>query len=357
MSRAGITYEDVVQSAEYLLLTYRQSPTLERIRQHLGSGSYTTISKHLKRWADKRLNTLIQDSPNERSLPEELNQAVELVWEKLRCQTQIEVGRFSEETKVKFQNLNQKNLDLENENKKLLETIECLRMQKVASTENLTESTNKFDETTEKLAESKIKLDKITENLLAAQNLYRESEDSRKTMLEQLTLQLSLKDNLIEQIKTEKEELIASIHKNYLDQISLLKEEIKEIRDAARREGEECRSLIERQRHDYAKKSEDFLREMEDLRKEKETKDKLIIKNEALLKNKIVIMESLVEQRQMLETELTLSRQEISQLQLKCAAQNQKLQEYEISQQTFAKFLDRFDKIVELQQVSNPIMI
>ncbi len=50
MSRTGITYEEVVEAA-FFLLNNNINPTIDGVRQTLGNrGSNTTISKHLKEW-------------------------------------------------------------------------------------------------------------------------------------------------------------------------------------------------------------------------------------------------------------------------------------------------------------------
>ena len=49
MARSGIRYEDVKDTAE-ILLGRGLNPTIQRIRELLGTGSNTTISDHLKSW-------------------------------------------------------------------------------------------------------------------------------------------------------------------------------------------------------------------------------------------------------------------------------------------------------------------
>ena len=49
MARSGIHYEDVKDAAE-TLMGRGLPPTIQRVRELLGTGSNTTISEHLKRW-------------------------------------------------------------------------------------------------------------------------------------------------------------------------------------------------------------------------------------------------------------------------------------------------------------------
>ncbi|MFZ1829488.1 MAG: DNA-binding protein [Candidatus Competibacteraceae bacterium] len=52
MARSGIRYEEVKNAAE-TLLSRGLSPTIQRVREVLGTGSNTTISDHLKHWQQR----------------------------------------------------------------------------------------------------------------------------------------------------------------------------------------------------------------------------------------------------------------------------------------------------------------
>lgn len=49
MARAGVTYHDVAKAAA-TIKTQGQEPTVDRVREHLGTGSKSTIAPLLKRW-------------------------------------------------------------------------------------------------------------------------------------------------------------------------------------------------------------------------------------------------------------------------------------------------------------------
>mgnify|MGYP001995538259 FL=1 len=49
MARAGVTYHDVAKAAE-AIKTQGQEPTVDRVREHMGTGSKSTIAPLLKRW-------------------------------------------------------------------------------------------------------------------------------------------------------------------------------------------------------------------------------------------------------------------------------------------------------------------
>lgn len=56
MARSGILYEEVKDAAE-TLLGRGLHPTIQRVRELLGTGSNTTISEHLKRWQREMAET------------------------------------------------------------------------------------------------------------------------------------------------------------------------------------------------------------------------------------------------------------------------------------------------------------
>ena len=49
MARAGVTYHDIAKAAE-AIKTQGQEPTVDRVRERLGTGSKSTIAPLLKRW-------------------------------------------------------------------------------------------------------------------------------------------------------------------------------------------------------------------------------------------------------------------------------------------------------------------
>ena len=49
MARAGVTFHDVAKAAE-AIKTQGQEPTVDRVREHMGTGSKSTIAPLLKRW-------------------------------------------------------------------------------------------------------------------------------------------------------------------------------------------------------------------------------------------------------------------------------------------------------------------
>ena len=77
MARSGIRYEDVQEAAE-TLLGRGLNPTIQRVRELLGTGSNTTISEHLKHWQQQ-----LAESPKAvlpPAVPETVMTALESFW-------------------------------------------------------------------------------------------------------------------------------------------------------------------------------------------------------------------------------------------------------------------------------------
>ena len=77
MARSGIRYEDVKNTAE-ILLGRGLNPTIQRVRELLGTGSNTTISDHLKSWQQQ-----MADAPKvvlPPTVPETVMTALDAFW-------------------------------------------------------------------------------------------------------------------------------------------------------------------------------------------------------------------------------------------------------------------------------------
>jgi len=85
MARSGIRYEEVQEAAE-TLLGRGLNPTIQRVRELLGTGSNTTISEHLKHWQQQ-----LAESPKTvlpPAVPETVMTALESFWKIAVCQAE-----------------------------------------------------------------------------------------------------------------------------------------------------------------------------------------------------------------------------------------------------------------------------
>lgn len=78
MARIGIQYTDVKQTAVQLL-SQGIAPSVQKIRDKLGTGSNTTIAEHLNTWREEYATKEIHHLPT--NLPPELISATEVLWQ------------------------------------------------------------------------------------------------------------------------------------------------------------------------------------------------------------------------------------------------------------------------------------
>ncbi len=78
MARIGINYTDV-KTAAYKLLSQGHSPSVQKIREVLGTGSNTTIAEHLRVWREEYAKKEVHHLPA--NMPHELVSAIEILWQ------------------------------------------------------------------------------------------------------------------------------------------------------------------------------------------------------------------------------------------------------------------------------------
>jgi vacuolar-type H+-ATPase subunit I/STV1 len=76
MARAGISQEQVIEAIETLMQA-GHPVTVSSVRDHLGSGSYSTISTHLAKWREANDNRKTPDYPD---MPDNVDKAFRQVW-------------------------------------------------------------------------------------------------------------------------------------------------------------------------------------------------------------------------------------------------------------------------------------
>ena len=78
VARNGIQFEDVQRAIE-ALLQRGDAPTIQRIRDILGTGSFTTISDHLREWRAQHEQRT--DIPLKSTVPERLQESLMNIWQ------------------------------------------------------------------------------------------------------------------------------------------------------------------------------------------------------------------------------------------------------------------------------------
>ncbi|AUM11028.1 DNA-binding protein [Ketobacter alkanivorans] len=163
MARAGVTYIDIAKAAE-AIKSHGQEPTVDRIRERLGTGSKSTIAPLLKRWRSHNTEaTDISGLPNDlvevvKSLHERVQQVANHKIEQARKEYQAanenlqaeltEARNTITQLTARQQDLEQQNKGLIDEKTELYKALEDTRI-------NLVKAESQRDEALTRVAELK----------------------------------------------------------------------------------------------------------------------------------------------------------------------------------------------------------
>ncbi|RDB43327.1 hypothetical protein DU490_08275 [Halomonas sp. DQ26W] len=94
MARSGVQYEDVKQAID-ALMAKGEAPSVQKIREVLGTGSFTTISDHLREWRGQREERGVATPAQ--GMPEPIQQLAEGLWEKAQDAAGEALAEYREE--------------------------------------------------------------------------------------------------------------------------------------------------------------------------------------------------------------------------------------------------------------------
>jgi DNA repair exonuclease SbcCD ATPase subunit len=244
MSRPGVDYETVKQTA-VKLLSQGIAPSVQKIRDELGTGSNTTIAEHLKLWRDEYAKKTIHHLPA--NMPKELISTFEVLWQTAMEHAQNQLTEYKKAVENEYEITLQKMEDAE-------KTVAGLQLRLEELTFKLEHEIAAKQKIAVDLAIINDRLIKQDEALIAQKNQY---EDRLKRVYEE-------KDNLITEcqrlqaeIKTFHEKLTsqADEHKRLLAQQHSLQEQSDtrwlNLIDHARQEAKEERKKVENIRYQH----------------------------------------------------------------------------------------------------------
>lgn len=96
MARLGITYEEVAAAAESITAN-GEHPSIQAIRNQLGTGSPNTIHKHLKRWRESRPAQLVAAIELPKALTQALHDVIHQAASSARAETQLALAEAQAE--------------------------------------------------------------------------------------------------------------------------------------------------------------------------------------------------------------------------------------------------------------------
>jgi len=127
MSRLGITFEQVELAAEKIL-AQGENPTIEKIRNLLGgTGSNTTLSKHLNEWRSQRLMATRDDLPAPHIPPDTVHAAVNRVWKEIHEEASLQVQHTREQARAEIEAIKKQIDSLQQTNNSLTQERDSLQ--------------------------------------------------------------------------------------------------------------------------------------------------------------------------------------------------------------------------------------
>ncbi len=97
MGRNGVTFHDIAETVPKLI-EQRKTPSIDNIREYLGTGSKSTIAKLLREWKAQQGLRPEDDS----HLPPDLTELVKLLWDRLRQKADNQIANERQEFEAKI---------------------------------------------------------------------------------------------------------------------------------------------------------------------------------------------------------------------------------------------------------------
>lgn len=196
MSRTGINYDSVKQAA-IKLLSQGSAPSVQRVRELLGTGSNTTIAEHLKIWREEHAKKTIHHLPA--TLPKELIATFEVLWQTAMEHAQNQLA-------AQKQGLDQERAALEQQQRETEKEMNQLKQQVQANVAQLAHATADTQQCHIELAVMNERLEKQTQASIALTEQYEARLKHAYAQKDELALQHQQLQNAL---KTLQEQLNA----------------------------------------------------------------------------------------------------------------------------------------------------
>ena len=288
MARVGVDYETIKQTA-VKLLSQGIAPSVQKIREVLGTGSNTTIAEHLKVWREEYAKKTIHYLPP--NMPKELISVFEVLWQTAMEQAQNQLTEYKQIINAEHEAMLQRERDAEKsviETKQKLAEISVVLEQEAANNQKINVE----------LAVTKDRLIKYEEGL-AVQKC--QHEDRLKHIYEEKNIVIIRCHQLEIEIKALQEKLTSQSekHQNILTQQNTLQEQSEnrwlKLIDQAKQETIDARKKSEKllkSTEEQIKNLNEKLSDAQQVTYDKAAQLKLALNQISQLKNEIKILEN-----------------------------------------------------------------
>jgi len=294
MSRPGVDYEKVKQTA-VKLLSQGIAPSVQKIRDELGTGSNTTIAEHLRFWRDEYAKKTIHHLPA--NMPKELISTFEVLWQTAMEHAQNQLAEYKKAVESECEIALQKEKDAE-------KAVADLQLRFEELSFKLEQEIAEKQKIAVELAIISDRLIKQEEILSAQKNQYedrlkRAYEEKDKFIIDHHDLQIEMK-TLHEKLAFQAEE-----HKKLMAQQNSLQEQSEtrwlKLIDQARQETKDERKNLENFRHKNKEETKKLESQLTNAQRE-------IHENDIHLKNAQERIVQLMQEVKFIETEYIKAR-------------------------------------------------
>lgn len=243
MARIGIDYLSVKQAA-IKLLSQGINPSVQKIRDLLGTGSNTTIAEHLSQWRDEHAQKTVHHLPA--TMPKELISAVEVLWQAAMEQSENQLAAYRTEIDLQHEKIQQEQLQNQQQ-------VDLIKEQLSQTLNQLAQKTIELQALQTNHAVIKNQLEQKDQQISAIQNQY-EARLHRSYQEKEEVLEKNLQ--LHQEIK--------SLHTQFNEQTQIHQAQLQEARiqqeksenrwliliDQARQETKEIHKKLDHLRHE-----------------------------------------------------------------------------------------------------------
>jgi chromosome segregation ATPase len=288
MARLGVDYETVKQAA-VKLLSQGAAPSVQKIREMLGTGSNTTIAEHLKIWRDEYAQKTIHHLPA--TMPKELISSIEVLWQTAMEQAQNQLAAYKQSLESEHEVLQQTQRETE-------KNAAGLKQKMTEVSANLEKEKAEKQQLNTELVLANDRLEKKDEFLVTQKKHY---EDRLKHLYAEKDGVIMHNHQLQNEVKILQEKLIlqAEEQKKLFSQQRALQEQSEtrwlKLIDQAKQETKEERKKLENTRHyseEQIKKVEHKLTDAQQNIYEKNTQLKVALEQVNRLTNELRTLEA-----------------------------------------------------------------
>ncbi|WP_018416683.1 DNA-binding protein [Teredinibacter turnerae] len=174
MARLGVTFDDISHAAT-AIVEAGEEPTVDRVRERLGTGSKSTIAPLLKRWRSERVREV-----NTEGLPEELLTAIKTLHRQVNIAADKRIASASESYQAELNALTTRLNESRTEASTLADQVEQLERKLAAAEQALEERTSNLIDTQNLLERESLKCQQADALLLEARDAVNELKQENR---------------------------------------------------------------------------------------------------------------------------------------------------------------------------------